>query len=1431
MKIFFKICLVNFSLWSGRGTLTNLSALLFFLISFSSPVPVRAESGLPALQIEDDQAHTLKFSWQNPNLPHDPALFKASQMWNCEYCSSQEKPGAPHLPVLRLPFALGPDPVEASVYDLVWLTLPGAPEPQPVSDHPSAKEALLIKNDSLYRSLAQFSWNTSPATTKRGRWVSHLQVPAAIWDPLQKELKVLRSFRVQINFPSSSQTSRPQAQIWPKSWDKEILNPNGAQFLRISGTSKEEISRRGLYKSAKLNLAANNPVRPSYHLFALQIKISTKQVVTLGAQSFYALRADTLLAQMKGLSVARGLPLADLRLWTGAQHYLPLPVENPVRAHNWRQVPFEIFDKNNNGIFDGADEIQFYAQGPNDFKKTASYLSDEDNALHPLAYTWKTDPFTFENNYLLTLDPSIPKVELQNKNLRDSLSSAPLFTSSWQPVRIESDRETGFCDAISNLDKETGMQWFHVHLDVCKGNTLSGKGVKLSGLNHPVLTGLETQAPLYIGLGEHVISHNYKLFPNKSVPQELKFNYPDQYGYNWWFIDNYQGSTNQVLDSLIWFPSDPGFDGVTLQYFKKWVYDPSNILGQQFFAPLTSGQVQLRVTDLPSGSQVYKIEEGIAVAKLPHSSEGRFVDNIDSTTDTRYQIYTADRLQTFKKSDLVYIPPPLKSQYLLNLSQGPVIKPEHLIITPKIFLNSALRLAEHRSTSDYPVRSQVVLLDDIYREFGGGRHSVPAIRDFLRYAYQGYQAQENKPDTTLKYVLFFGDGHYDYRYIRTDSTQYPSFIPTFQKRADATEDYFAYLDSSERVENSSLNLDLALGRLPVGSMEEAQAVVNKILDFENSSNFGPWRNRVLTTADDEAYPGSASGFDFLQGHTNDAEAIMSEVKAGEPGKGIESVYLLNYAKNPNGAKPEASQDLLNQFNRGVLSANYVGHGSAEVWADEALLVLSKALPRLENDKRTMLLTSFSCTVGRFDRVAKQGLSESFVAADKVGALATVSALRESYAAPNVELAKLFYRFLYKDPSTPLRLGDALRLAKAQSGSVSNNERYSLLGDPAVFLRAPDLKISLQNTPDTLKALQCGVFSGKIEGGSGAGQVFVEVRGQSKTKVFPDIFLNGARVMKEQVINQRGDILFSGQTSYKQGEYSLPYFIPKRIPQGDTAAEIRLYAWDNKFLREGTLLKSPLPIQGTANSCAGTDTTGPQITLAGCERSKSSLTPFPAHIKVPIPYCIEITAEDSTGGVFSPMRPDEGLTIEIMGRGGPFRPTLAEDDFQRKSYKWQVGTDIKPGTYKLKIQAQDGFGNTSVRNQTVEFASQTDLNLYKIFNWPNPVRSQGTCFQFGLIDRLETGEFYVDESEISAEIRIYSQAGHLLQVLPSVKPVNSTLQQTQAGCMSRGAWWDLHDHLGNKMANGVYFYTVTLRKVVPGEKTQTVVKKGTMAISR
>ncbi|GAG08123.1 unnamed protein product, partial [marine sediment metagenome] len=265
-----------------------------------------------------------------------------------------------------------------------------------------------------------------------------------------------------------------------------------------------------------------------------------------------------------------------------------------------------------------------------------------------------------------------------------------------------------------------------------------------------------------------------------------------------------------------------------------------------------------------------------------------------------------------------------------------------------------------------------------YREFSGGNQDPSAIRNFLVSAL-------NVWNLGPEYIVLFGNGHYDYKgYTATEV----NYISTYQSEVNCWEDFYTYLEPEEVASEKNSTPDIFLGRLPIESVSEAQVMVDKIIDFEGAeSDYGAWRNRALLVADDDMQRGERDPISSSSPHHVSSDMIEREIIAKDSSVDIRKVYLFEYEWNVLYEKPEASRALINEINNGVAFVNFFGHGSDHVWADEHIL-LNETVGSLYNEKRYPVITSFSCSVGRFDKPGHESLSGTLVRAMNAGAIAT-----------------------------------------------------------------------------------------------------------------------------------------------------------------------------------------------------------------------------------------------------------------------------------------------------------------------------------------------------------------------------------------------------------------------------------------------------------
>lgn len=379
---------------------------------------------------------------------------------------------------------------------------------------------------------------------------------------------------------------------------------------------------------------------------------------------------------------------------------------------------------------------------------------------------------------------------------------------------------------------------------------------------------------------------------------------------------------------------------------------------------------------------------------------------------------------------------------------------DYIIITHEDFYNEANFLANYRRKGDFDVR--VVKVGDIYDWFNHGIEDPQAIKDFLIFAYQYWGMPS--------YVLFFGDATVDPRdYMGTGRE---NFIPTYLFDASSlqtlSDNWFICISGED-----DMLPDYFAGRLTVKSAEEARGILHKIkiheqflgghrrknrssLNNKSGNNLGRKRffhfspsvlKRVLFVADN----GSLS---FTELNDELAESYFSsdftKIK----------VYLENYTDVDDG-----TTEIINSINQGVLTVNFVGHGSYDNWCGENLF-LSSDVDSLNNMKFPFVIT-LTCLNGYFaiwprelwGRRIDDCLAEKFVNASNKGAIASCASSSLGYTWEHGLMAKDLFNRIFSQGD--VILGEITTLAKinayAQGATTELVQSFILFGDPACSL--------------------------------------------------------------------------------------------------------------------------------------------------------------------------------------------------------------------------------------------------------------------------------------------------------------------------------------------------------------------------------------------
>jgi len=1296
-------------------------------------------------------------------------------------------------------------------YRYYWVALPSNQKPSvSVTDSktvPLGKSLCAERHDIRTDSAWVYSVGVSDPILRDGLWMTQIRVPLYVKNGSSVALR--KNFRLKVRFSGS----------------KNGVNPGKRALSRVENPIAA--SRFGTSKAKAIRALRSEAAGSELPTFIAKFRVGDQNVASNSEDGLYAVSYSAIRNALPNSKDLDGIPVDWIRLYGASPDTLAdmAPGSNERIPNQIFEIPIEIRDhtpaglgssasSNPDKLFNEGDSIIFVGYGNSFWKRC-----DSENSMFlngKMDYFHSYSPYSFYQKFLLGYSES-------GKGLRfDQKVSAPSGEGkdvAWMRyVRAEQDlilRDTYFGKEL-DWEKATGKEWFwhwHSRKDTTSISFGDNETVRLPGLVEggkqyvavsyfphrsiwaAVATGLEDQSA-----DQELSGYSYKTRMDAiNFAMEVNGNRVERSQMELMPAGNFRmdnpglvADGNQYrLEMLPNIRQYDRFDGYTVAYQWNPVVDSA-----EWLLPGASISGVINVP-IPSNTMVMKFSNMRPVGFLAASGNSA-KDNISAGEDVRY---LAVRENVFHSNLVVEGIPNYGDGVLKDLSR-PNSKLEYLIITPAEFVAQAKALAEFRNdgSSVGNFATSVVVAEDIYDRYTAGRMSPVAIRNYIAYVYSVCP--------NFRYVLLAGGGHFDYRDI--NKKYGVPYIPPFEKEDAVIEDFFGVLDSGETVPYGSFDVDVSVGRLPVVTTTEFENYITKAKDYEKkgSMDYSEWRSTLLHAADDA----KNSGVEDKTAHTTYQEKLVRKIDSLGVYKGerwnFKKVYLLDYPEDAAGQKKAAADDLINLLNQGALFTTYFGHGSKTDWASEGLLKPSY-LAKLSNKSRYTILGSFSCTVGRFDEGNSRSLSEEFLVAPNVGSIASVGATRETFAQENFNFgSSLLINALSGNGET---IGSAMLKSKRavgmiQSSSRYNNERYVLLGEPVIRMPSSDLKVTLDKSLDSIKALDRMTLSGTVEGLDN-GYVNLELReGRTMKRMALNLSSDSVDVFYD------GGLIYSEKIPVKGGRFTTDFVTPRKISIGDTTAEFSAWAYSSNENAVGRSWIRKLVVSGVSDYADSlNDTVPPTIQIQSCYGSGTS-TDFAdgETVKLQSPACLQVVVEDATALDFREQA-DEGISFEVPGMQEPFHPwPYLEQTSKRAKLRMNFSTVQYPaGNYIFRVYANDVLGNMSTKMINVEITDDMEAGLADVFNVPNPVGKKGTTFYFKnlAVDR-----------DSKVDIFIYNQNGKLVRVIKDA--------------VSGVTHWNGHDNHGRLLANGLYHYVV--RSTVSatesfGKKTWT--KKQKLLISR
>ncbi len=336
-----------------------------------------------------------------------------------------------------------------------------------------------------------------------------------------------------------------------------------------------------------------------------------------------------------------------------------------------------------------------------------------------------------------------------------------------------------------------------------------------------------------------------------------------------------------------------------------------------------------------------------------------------------------------------------------------------IIITHNDFLGAAATLRAHRQRQGYAVA--VINVTDLFDEMSFGNKSPLAIREFLSFAMTSWKRAP-------RFLLFLGDASFDprdYLGLGNNDRVPTKLIDTYFMEA-SSEDFFVDPDQ-DGVPN------IAVGRLPVRTPQDAANIVAKVIRYDQS---GPFDEMLLASDADQDYSFTSMSAALLP-------LVPNEVRVNQLNRGEMDINT-------------ARAKLMDALNRGQKVVNYAGHGSVDQWSGNFLTVGDAQA--LENSDRLSIFIMMTCLNGYFNDANIDSLAEAFLRPNGGAAAVWASTgmcLPEGQALMNQEMYRQMFSIVN---GKRLTLGEAAMRSKSSMPDLDVRRTWVLLGDPTTRLR-------------------------------------------------------------------------------------------------------------------------------------------------------------------------------------------------------------------------------------------------------------------------------------------------------------------------------------------------------------------------------------------
>ena len=740
---------------------------------------------------------------------------------------------------------------------------------------------------------------------------------------------------------------------------------------------------------------------------------------------------------------------------------------------------------------------------------------------------------------------------------------------------------------------------------------------------------------------------------------------------------------------------------------------------------------------------------------------------------------------------------------------------DYLIVTAPFLLQPAQRLAQYH-TNQRGLKVKVVTLDKIYEEFSSGKQDIGAIRNLVRYVYENASVPENR----IKYLGILGDTSIDYKdRLPGNNLVVPTFHTLFSSStwtSYMSDDFFGMMDADPATGNdeglmgSNEKVDVAVGRILADDVTLANAMIDKIVNYEKQTSYGNWRNTIVMVSDDVDIDWE---FNKLQVTLNE---LSDRITSEKPFINVKKIYMDAYQQQTSAGGnryPDVNAALKNDIEVGALIVNYFGHGGEDGLAKEFIYTKETATS-LRNPNTLPMVVTVTCEFTKFDLPSRVTAGELTFWNKEGGAISLITTTRSIGVQVGSDLNDLLADEIFgigeEVPDVP-----SVGLRKAKNdlpGSNENRRVVFYIGDPALPLAFPrkDIRLTtingvpISSGSDVLQGLSYVTLGGEVLNADGS--VATNYNGILEAKIFDKrierqtLGNDGTQIGGELGIlnfSTLGETIFSGQASVSGGQFEFDFIVPRdvQIPVGN--GKVSFYSKQNGLLRDNNGFNLDIQVGGL-NPNPGTDTSGPGIELFMNNEDFIS-----GGVTNDSPNLI-VKLEDANG-----INTASGIGHDLIAilDGDQANPFKLNDYYQADVDNYTKGTasfklrDLEDGLHTITVKAWDTYNNSSTQDIDFRVAGNDVLEITRVLNYPNPF--------------VNYTEFWFNHNRPFEPLQVQVQ---VFTVTGKVVWTQNQLVNTD-GFLSRSITWDGLDNFGQKIAKGVYVYKITVKSTLTNQQTE------------